>query len=51
MVERNDSSILYYILYLMYYTFIIKETQPQPLEVEEEEEETKEVPQNTKVLS
>ena len=32
----------------MYYTLIIKETQPQPLE--EEEEETKEVPQNTKVL-
>ena len=32
----------------MYYT-LIKETQPQPLE--EEEEETKEVPQDTKVLS
>ena len=30
----------------MYYTLIIKETQPQPLE-----EETKEVPQDTKVLS
>ena len=29
----------------MYYTLIIKETQPQPLE-----EETKEVPQDTKVL-
>ena len=49
MVERNDSSILYCILYLMYYALIIKETQPQPLE--EEEEETKEVPQDTKVLS
>ena len=35
----------------MYYTLIIKETQPQPLEEEEEEEEeTKEVPQDTKVL-
>ena len=34
----------------MYYTLIKKETQPsQPLE--EEEEETKEVPQDTKVLS
>ena len=32
----------------MYYTLIIKETQPQPQE--EEEEETKEVPQDTKVL-
>ena len=32
----------------MYYTLIIKETQPQPLQ-EEEEEETKEVPQDTKV--
>ena len=31
----------------MYYTLIIKETQPHPLE--EEEEETKEVPQDTKV--
>ena len=33
----------------MYYTLIIKETQPQPRE--EEEKETKEVPQDTKVLS
>ena len=31
----------------MYYTLIIKETQP----LEKEEEETKEVPQDTKVLS
>ena len=35
----------------MYYTLIIKETQPQPQPLEEEEEETKEVPQDTKVLS
>ena len=33
----------------MYYTLIIKETQPQ--QQKEEEEETKEVPQDTKVLS